>query len=117
MMKMKYLLLGMFFCQGLLAQVTAENSRILEWADYYFMNQDYVKALSHYSKVGESIPLPSRRNFSTVYAQMGQLREAAKILRPLVDSDSALVKDYYYFASYLTENDKLRDEYRKIALR
>lgn len=117
MMKMKYLLLGMFFCQGLLAQVTAENSRILEWADYYFMNQDYVKALSHYSKVGESIPLPSRRNFSTVYAQMGQLREAAKILRPLVDSDSALVKDYYYFASYLTENDKLRDEYRKKALR
>ena len=117
MMKTKLLLFGLLICHGILAQNTAENSRILEWADYYFMNEDYEKALSHYTKVGESIPLGSRRNFSKVYAQMGQVQKAAQILRPLVDSDSALVKDYYYFASYLTNNDKLRDEYRRKAIR
>ena len=117
MMKTKLLLFGLIICHGILAQNNTEKSRILEWADYYFMNEDYEKALSHYSKVGESIPLGSRRNFSKVYAQMGQVQKAAQILRPLVDSDSALVKDYYYFASYLTNNDKLRDEYRRKAIR
>ena len=87
----------MFFCQVLLAQDTAENNRILEWANYYYINQEYEKALSHYSKVGAYIPLRSRRNFSKIYARKGQLQNAAQILRPLVDSDSAEVKDYYYF--------------------
>ena len=117
MMKIKYLLFGMFFCQGILAQTTVEDNRTLEWADYYFMNQEYEKALSHYSNLGTSIPLRSRRNFSKIYAHNGQLQKAAQILRPLVDSDSAEVKDYYYFASYLTNNDKLRDEYRQKAIR
>jgi outer membrane protein OmpA-like peptidoglycan-associated protein len=117
MMKMKLLFFGLFFCQGILAQPSSDHIRILEWAEYYFINQDFERALSHYSKVGDSIPLQSRRNFSRVYAQMGQLGEAAQTLRPLVDSDSAEVKDYYYFASYLTDNDKLRDEYRRKAIR
>ena len=117
MMKIKCLLFGMFFCQVLLAQHTIENNRTLEWADYYYINQEYEKALSHYSKVGAYIPLRSRRNFSKIYAHKGQLQNAAQILRPLVDSDSAEVKDYYYFASYLTNNDKLRDEYRQKAIR
>ena len=107
----------MFCCQGILAQSSNDHKRILEWAEYYFMNQDYEKALSHYSKLGGSIPLRSRKNFSKVYSQMGQLREAAQILRPLVDSDSAEVQDYYYFASYLTDNEKLREEYRRKAIR
>tara|TARA_B100001063_G_scaffold203476_2_gene197666 strand:- start:2892 stop:5021 length:2130 start_codon:yes stop_codon:yes gene_type:complete len=117
MMKMKLLIFGLLFCQGILAQSSSNMTRILEWAEYYFLNQDYKRALSHYSKVEDSIPLRSRRNFSRVYAKMGQLGEAAQTLRPLVNSDSAEVKDYYYFASYLTDNDKLRDEYRRKAIR
>ena len=100
-----------------MAQNTVKNNRTLEWADYYYVNQEYEKALSHYLKVGTSIPLRSRRNFSKIYAHKGQLQNAAQILRPLVDSDSAEVKDYCYFASYLTNNDKLRDEYRQKAIR
>ena len=111
------LLLGLFFCHGLMGQNSTRNNRILEWADYYFMNKDFDKAFSLYSKMGESLPLRSRRNFSRVYAQRGQLQEAARTLKPLVDSDSAFVKDYYYFASYLTNNEKLRDEYRRKAIR
>ena len=117
MMKTKLLIFVLLTCQGIMCQNILENDRILEWANYYFMNQNYEKALSHYLKVGESIPLGSRRNFSKVYAQMGQVKKAAQILRPLVDSDSAIVKDYYNFASYLTNNDNLRDEYRRKAIR
>ena len=117
MMKTKLLLFGLLFFQVILAQSSSEKVRIIEWADYYLMNKDYDKALSHYSKLGESIPLQSRRNFSLVYSQMSQFKQAAQILRPLAESDSAEVKDYYYFASYLTDNDKLRDEYRRKANR
>ena len=99
MMKNKLLIFVLLTCQGIMCQNILENDRILEWANYYFMNQNYEKALSHYLKVGESIPLGSRRNFSKVYAQMGQVKKAAQILRPLVDSDSAIVKDYYNFLS------------------
>ena len=116
-MRTLMLLLGLFFCHGLMGQNSTRNNRILEWADYYFMNKDFDKAFSLYSKMGESLPLRSRRNFSRVYAQRGQLQEAARTLKPLVDSDSAFVKDYYYFASYLTNNEKLRDEYRRKAIR
>lgn len=111
------LLFGLFFCQGIMGQNSTINNRILEWADYHFMNNDFDKAFSLYSKVGDSLPLRSRRNFSRIYAQKGKLQEAVRILRPLIDSDSAMVKDYYYFASYLTNNEKLRDEYRRKAIR
>ena len=117
MIKIKLLITGVFICQGIFAQYSKNHSRILDWAEYYFMNQDYEKALSNFSKVGDSIPLRSRKNFSKVYAKMGQLKKAAKILKPLVNSDSADVMDYYYFASYLTDNDKLREEYRRKAFR
>lgn len=116
-MKIKVALLGLFFGQVMLAQNTTDDLRTLEWASYYYMNQNYDKALSFYHKVGDTIPLACRRNFSKVYAQLGEIEKAAQILRPLVDSDSAEVKDYYYFASYLTDNKKLRDEYRQKAIR
>ena len=108
MMKTKLVIFGLLTFQGIMSQNIPKNDRILEWADYYFMNQDYDKALSHYLKVGESIPLGSRRNFSSVYAQMGQVNKAAQILRPLVDSDSAIVKDYYNFLSIFINDGKFK---------
>ena len=116
-MKIKVALLGLFFGQVMLAQNAADNLRTLEWASYHYMNQNYDKALSFFLKVGDTIPLAYRRNFSKVYAELGEIKKAAQTLRPLVDSDSAEVKDYYYFASYLTDNKKLRDEYRQKAIR
>lgn len=116
-MKIKVALLGFFFSQVMLAQNTSDDLRTLEWASYHYMNQNYDKALSLYHKVGDTIPLACRRNFSKVCAQLGEIEKAAQILRPLVDSDSAEVKDYYYFASYLNDNKKLRDEYRQKAVR
>ena len=116
-MKIKLLLFGLFLSLALNAQSYSKSSRMLEWADYYFINEDYDKALWIYLKLGDSLPLKSRRNLSKVYAKEERLKKAAQTLRPLVDSDSAEVKDYYYFASYLTGNDKLRDEYRLKAIK
>ncbi len=117
MMRNKLFLFVLFFCQIILAQNTPEDTRIIEWADYYYINEDHDKALSYFLKIGEELPLASRRNFSKAYARKGELQKAAQSLRPLVDSDSAKVKDYYFFASYLTDNDKLREEYRLKAIR
>jgi len=116
-MNIKWLLFVLFIGQLILAQDAVQGGRAIEWAHYYFINEDYDKALREYLKLGDDIPLASRRNLSKIYGQDGELKKAAEILRPLVDSDSAKVKDYYYFASYLTENEKLRDEYRQKAIR
>ena len=116
-MRIKLLLFGLFLSQTLISQSYTDSSRLLEWADYYFMNEEFDKALYLYLKLGDSIPIKSRRNLSKIYAQGKQLEKAALTLRPLVDSDSAEVKDYYYFASYLTDNDNLRDEYRRKAIK
>ena len=116
-MRIKLLLFGLFLSQTLISQSYTDSSRLMDWADYYFMNEDYDKALYLYLKLGDSIPIKSRRNLSKIYAQGEQLEKAALTLRPLVDSDSAEVKDYYYFASYLTDNDKLKDEYIRKAIK
>ena len=55
MMRIKFLLIGLFLSRALMAQSYSESSRMLEWADYYFMNEDYDKALSLYLKLGNSL--------------------------------------------------------------
>ena len=75
-MKIKLLLFGLFLSLNLNAQSYSESSRMLEWADYYFMNEDYDKALWIYLKLGDSLPLKSRRNLSKVYAKEGRLKKA-----------------------------------------
>ena len=116
-MRINLLLFGWLVCNIGLSQTSEDPSRIQQWADYYYVNKSYEKAVHYFERLGEKIPLTARRNYSKALAEMGQLQEAAEVLRPLVDSDFAEVKDYYYFASYLTNNKKLKEEYRRKALR
>jgi len=117
MMKKGFLFSGLFvFCQ-MFGQSNLQLNRTIEWANYYFINENYKTAISKYLSLGYNIPHDARRNFAESYARIGNLKKAEKILRPLVDSNDAVVLDYYHFASYITENESLKNEYRQKALR
>ena len=116
-MKKSILFFGFLVFNGLFSQKTIKIDRNIEWADYYFINGNYEKAISKYTRLNDEISNDARRNLAKSYAQIGALKKAQKTLQPLVDSNEAEVIDYYHFASYLTENESLRDEYRRKALR
>ena len=116
-MKKSLLFFGFLLFNGLFSQKTIQIDRAIEWADYYFINGNYKKAISKYARLNDEISNDARRNLAKSYAQIGALKKAQKTLQPLVDSNEAEVIDYYHFASYLTENESLRAEYRRKALR
>ena len=81
-------------------QSNLQLNRTIEWADYYFVNEDYKTAIAKYLSLGDNIPHNVRRNFAKSYAMIGNLKKAEKTLRPLVDSNDALVLDYYHRNKY-----------------
>jgi len=117
MMKKGFLFLGLFVFCGMFGQSNLQLNRTIEWANYYFINENYKTAIAKYLSLDDNIPQDARRNFAKSYAMIGNLKKAEKTLRPLVDSNDALVLDYYHFASYITENESLKNEYRQKALR
>ena len=117
MMKKGFLFLGLFVFCGMFGQSNLQLNRTIKWANYYFVNEDYKTAIAKYLSLEDNIPHDVRRNFAKSYAKIGNLKKAEKILRPLVDSNDAVVLDYYNFASYITENESLKNEYRQKALR
>ena len=117
MMKKGFLFLGLFVFCGMFGQSNLELNRTIEWANYYFINENYKIAIAKYLSLDDNIPQDARRNFAKSYAMIGDFKKAEKTLRPLVDSNDALVLDYYHFASYITENESLKNEYRQKALR
>ena len=116
-MKKSFLFFGLFVFSGLFCQTSFEQNRTIEWADYYFINENYEKAILKYLSIDDYITIDARRNLAKSYAKTGALKKAEKILRPIVDSNDAIVLDYYHFASYITENESLKNEYRQKALR
>lgn len=117
MMKKYFLFIGLLFYNALIGQNKSSIDRTAEWGDYYFINGVYEKAIAKYLSLDDKIPDDTRRNLAGAYAKIGDLKKAEKTLQPLVDSNDAAVIDYYRFASYLTENKRLRDEYRRKALK
>ncbi len=116
-MKKSFLFFGLLVFSGLLGQKNFELNRTIEWADYYFTNENYKKAITKYLSLGNNLPHDARRNLAKSYAKIGALKKAEKTLRSLVDSNDAEVIDYYHFASYITENESLKNEYRQKALK
>ena len=116
-MKKSFLYFGLLVFSGLLGQNNFELNRTIEWADYYFTNENYKKAINKYLSLGNNLPHDATRNLAKSYAKIGALKKAEKTLRSLVDSNDAEVIDYYHFASYITENESLKNEYRQKALK
>ena len=81
------------------------------WGDYSFVNGNDAKAIAYYSKVIEHLTLEQRRAFSKVLNTRNKIALAAKVMKPIVESNQAIVKDYYFYAQLIPDNQKLAKEY------
>ena len=97
-------------CNQGFAQVNKGN-----WADYYFFNQNYTKAIAQYEKVLNSLSLKQQQNLARAYLKLEQNEKAKLVFQEIVDDPMADLEDYFLYANLLTDNLKLANEYREKA--
>lgn len=81
------------------------------WGDYSFVNGKDAKAIVYYSKVTKYLTQEQRRAFSEALNTAKDFAQAAEVMNPIVESNQAIVKDYYFYAQLITGNQKLAKEY------
>ena len=115
----KFILFTFLIFSSLNAQIKENglNEKILAWGDYYFFNKKYEKAISFYLDYEGELPDKNIRNLAKAYFEIGRVDDAEKSLKPIVDSDFAEVIDYYHYTNYITNNQRLKDEYIEKALK
>ena len=97
MMKKGFLFLGLFVFCGMFGQSNLQLNRTIEWANYYFINENYKIAIAKYLSLDDNIPHDARRNFAKSYAMIGNLKKAEKFIRPLVDSNNQEDVEYIQY--------------------
>ena len=54
-MKKSFLFFGLFVFSGLFCQTTFQLNRTIEWADYFFINENYEKAIVKYLSIDDKL--------------------------------------------------------------
>tara|TARA_B100000686_G_scaffold355291_1_gene472099 strand:- start:21682 stop:23664 length:1983 start_codon:yes stop_codon:yes gene_type:complete len=111
---MKKNLLIIFCFHSLL--VLGQNPGV-DWADYYYFNQQYNKAISLYNQNLDSLNIEQQRNLGFSYMKTNLQSNAVSTYRVITDNNSAGVVDYLTFAQLLPSDSKLANEYREKAKR
>ena len=93
------------------------QNQSLEWADYYYMNNKYGKAINLYEKFIDSLTIDQERNLGYSYMQKNLQSKASSTYRSISDNQLAGVVDYLTFAQLLPPDSKLSQEYREKAKR
>ena len=88
-----------------------ENQYLLKWGDYYSSNGQEEKAIKLYSENEKDLTANQRRILSKFLQNKGDISQAAKVLKPLLETKKVSVLDYYNYASLISDNKKLSDEY------
>ena len=88
-----------------------ENQKTLKWADYYFINGEDEKSITFYSENENDLSADQRRALSGLLQKKGDLSQAAKVLKPLLEIEQVSIIDYYKFSSLIPQNKKLSEEY------
>ena len=87
-----------------------ENQKKLKWADYYFINGEDDKSITFYSENENDLSADQRRALSGLLQKKGDLSQAAKVLKPLLEIEQVSIIDYYKFSSLIPQNKKLSEE-------
>ena len=114
-MKKIIYILTILFCSLSLGQVKDSNKKLLDWGDYYLINQKYYKAIESYTQYGKTLPFKNQLNLAKAFMSIGDLKKAEESFKPIVDSNKAEVVDYYVYADLLKSNPSLATEYREKA--
>lgn len=89
----------------------------IDWADYYYMNNKFSKAIKLYEKSIDSLTIDQERNLAFSYMKLDMESNASSTFRSISDNESAGVVDYLTFAQLLPLDSKLSKEYREKARR
>jgi outer membrane protein OmpA-like peptidoglycan-associated protein len=89
----------------------------IDWADYYYMNNKYSKAIKLYEKSIDSLNIDQERNLAFSYMRLDMESDASSTFRSIADNELAGVVDYLTFAQLLPLDSKLSKEYREKAKR
>lgn len=108
-------LLSFALIQSLVGQESFPKTN-KSWADYYYMNGEYEKAIDAY-KNQEDLSLSQQRYLGKSFLEIGKREEAQEAYTPVANSPQAEVEDYYTYANLLINNKRLSTEYREKAYR
>ena len=108
-------LLTLIFCLHV-CLITGQTSP-LDWADYYYLNGNYSKAIKLYSQSIDSLNIDQERNLAYSYMSINLDSEAQSIFRNITDDNQSGIVDYLTFAQLLPSDSKLAKEYRDKAKR
>ena len=89
----------------------------VDWADYYYMNNKFSKAIELYEKSIDSLNIDQERNLAFAYMKLDMKSNASSTFRSISDNQLAGVVDYLTFAQLLPLDSKLSKEYREKARR
>lgn len=96
---------------GLYGQCYAQIDKST-WADYYFFNQNYLKAVAHYEETKSTLTLSQQQKLARAYLKTQQSDKAKIVFQQIVDNPMADIEDYLMYARLLTDNPRLAKEYR-----
>lgn len=89
----------------------------MAWGNYYYMNNDFSKAIAFFEKSQDSLPLAAQQKLARAYLKVGQNAAAKALFQRIVQQPMADVEDYFLYAQLLTDKPKLSREYQAKARR
>lgn len=106
-----FVFLFFFAFNSLIGQKNTINQNEDTWGDYYFINDEYEKAINFFENTQKKLKIEQQRNLAQAYLATGQEDKAKATYAPVANSNQASVKDYYRYANLLMEEQELQEEY------
>jgi len=106
-----FVFLFFFAFNSLIGQKNTINQNKDTWGDYYFINDEYEKAINFFENTQKKLKIEQQRNLAQAYLATGQEDKAKATYAPVANSNQASVKDYYRYANLLMEEQELQEEY------
>jgi outer membrane protein OmpA-like peptidoglycan-associated protein len=97
--------------------LSKSNSKNIEWGSYYYINNEFKKAINAYESVNQKLPSIATKNLSKAYFKSGNKHLALKNIKKIIDGPKVDVEDYYFISQLLDLDPKLADEYIEKASR
>lgn len=118
MKKVNFILIILFLGNcSLWAQKSPADRPQGNWADYYFINKKHRKVVAYYSASKDKRSLNDIRNWAIALKELNNKEKALEKYAEIVNSEEALVEDYYRYSNLLIKQSKLANEYREKSVR
>lgn len=88
------------------------QNNILDWADYYYFNEEYQLAIEYYQKQTANLSISQKQKLARAFLAKGQKENARALFKQIVNDPFAIAEDYLIYSDLLPKDSKLAREYR-----